>query len=118
MAKNPTPEIAIFSFPANGHVPADLTRRELKLTAILYGKLGAAEPLRRTGRLPDRIGGSWNWVPMNVVMRERGSARRLILTDDERLLLRAILREGRLPGGAVFLLPSDPPAVSTGRQNS
>ena len=100
-------EFAIFSY-GNDDVPNDLTARELKLTAILYTKLGASKVLRNTGTLPDEIGGNWNWVPMNVVMRERGGDDPLTLTDDERLVYDAIVREGRLPGGALLLQGPNP----------
>ena len=79
-----------------------LTEQELKLTAVVYARLGAVPPLRQTGRLPDRIGGLWNVIPMRVVLRERGSDP--TLTPDEQLVYDAILREGRLPGGAVRLV--------------
>lgn len=98
----PDRDLAIFSF-GNDDVPNELTPRELKLTAILYAKLGAATAVRKTGRLPDQIGGNWNWVPMGVVMRERGADAPLVLTDDEQLVHDAIVRENRLPGGAVLL---------------
>ena len=79
----------------------DLKERELKLTAIVYARMGAAAHLRATGRLPDRIGGLWNVIPMRLVIEERGTDP--ILTPDERLVYEAIIREGRLPGGAVHL---------------
>ena len=100
---SPHGELAVFSF-GNGDVPKDLTPRELQLTAILYTKLGAAEAVRKQGTLPDAIGGNWNWVPMNVVVRERGADAPLTLAADEQLVHDAILREGRLPGGAVRLV--------------
>ena len=100
---SPHGELAVFSF-GNGDVPKDLTPRELQLTAILYTKLGADDVVRTTGRLPDHLGGNWNWVPMNVVMRERGADAPLTLAADEQLVHDAILREGRLPGGAVRLV--------------
>ena len=45
------------------------------------------------------IGGSYNWVAMNVII----PAAVLTLDLDEQLVYEAILREGRLPGGAVLL---------------
>jgi hypothetical protein len=64
--------------------------------------MGAAKHLRETGRLPDRIGGLWNVIPMRLVIEERGTDP--TLTSDEMLVYEAILREGRLPGGAVRLV--------------
>jgi len=82
-----------------------LTLRELKLTACVYAKHGAADYLRETGRLPDQIGGPWSFIPMNLVIKERGTDP--VLTEDEQLILDAILRERRLPGGCVRLVGDD-----------
>ena len=84
----------------------DLTERELRLTAAVYARMGAARHLRQTGRLPDQIGGAWNIIAMRVVLRERGTDP--TLTPDEQLVFDAILREGRLPGGAVRLVEKAP----------
>jgi hypothetical protein len=84
----------------------DLTERELRLTAAVYARLGAARHLRQTGRLPDQIGGAWNIIAMRVVLRERGTDP--TLTPDEQLVFDAIIREGRLPGGAVRLVEKAP----------
>ncbi len=81
---------------------SDLTERELKLTAAIYAKHGAARHLRETGKLPDVIGGPWSVIPMRHVIEERGTD--IELTEDERLIYDALLREGRLPGGAVRLV--------------
>jgi hypothetical protein len=78
------------------------SERELKVTAVLYVRLGAVPYLRETGRLADRIGGTWNSIPMNLVLRERGTDP--TLTEDEQLVYDAIIREHRLPGGAVRLI--------------
>ena len=78
-----------------------LGERELKLTAALYTCLGAAKYVRETGRLPEAIGGARSHIPMSLILRGRG--RDITLTPDEQLVHEAILREGRLPGGAVRL---------------
>jgi hypothetical protein len=78
-----------------------LTERELRLTAAVYARHGAAAHLRETGRLPDRIGGPWSVIPMRLIIEERGPD--LTLTPDEQLVYESILREERLPGGAVRL---------------
>ena len=62
----------------------------------------AAKHLRDTGRLPEFIGGACSVIPMRVVLEERGADP--VLTDDEQLILDAMLREGRLPGGGVRLV--------------
>jgi hypothetical protein len=79
----------------------NLTEQELKLTAAVYARMGAVAHLRKTGRLPDKIGGLWNVIPMRIIIQERGAD--LTLTADEQLVYEAILREGQLPGGAVRL---------------
>jgi hypothetical protein len=71
----------------------------MRLTAIVYARLGVVPHLKRTGRLPDTIGGPWNWIPARLVIAERATDPQL--TDDERLVYEAILREGWLPGGRV-----------------
>ncbi|GIW37838.1 MAG: hypothetical protein KatS3mg074_236 [Meiothermus sp.] len=82
-----------------------ISDRELRLTAVVYARLGVVPYLRMHGRLPDRIGGPWNIIPMRLVIEERGTDPEL--TDDERLVYEAILREGRLPGGSVVLLDEE-----------
>ncbi len=82
-----------------------ISDRELRLTAVVYARLGVVPYLRTHGRLPDRIGGPWNLIPMRLVIEERGTDPEL--TDDERLVYEAILREGRLPGGSVVLLDEE-----------
>ena len=79
----------------------DLTLRELKLTAILYARHGAAKHLQETGKLPDRVGGPWSVIPTRLILEERGTDP--TLTPDEQLVYDAILREQRLPGGAIRL---------------
>lgn len=80
-----------------------ISERELRLTAAVYAKhLGVAEHVRRTGRLPETIGGPWDVIVMNVVIKERGTD--FELTPDEQMICDAIVREGRLPGGSVVLI--------------
>ena len=81
---------------------SDLSDRELRLTAVVYARLGVVPHLKRTGRLPETIGGPWNCIPMRLAISERGADPEL--TADERLVYEAIFHEGRLPGGAVRLL--------------
>jgi len=83
------------------------SERELKVTAVLYARLGAVAHLRETGRLADRIGGMQNYIPMNLVLRERGTDP--TLTEEEQLVYEAIVREHRLPGGAVRLVSEASP---------
>lgn len=78
--------------------------QELKLTAMLYAvRPGVVDHVRRTGHLPEYIPSAGNSIGANVLRRERG--RDPDLTEDEQLVLEAILRDRRLPGGAVHLVP-------------
>lgn len=83
------------------------SERELRVTAVFYVRLGAVAHLRETGRLADRIGGMQNYIPMNLVLRERGTDP--TLTEEEQLVYDAIVREHRLPGGAVRLINESSP---------
>lgn len=82
-----------------------INENELKLTAAVYAKHGAARHLRETGKLPEKIGGPWSVIPMRRQIEERG--RDLTLTEDEQLVYDAIIREGRLPGGCVRLVEKE-----------
>lgn len=88
------------------HVLFGLTEQELRLTAAVYAKLSVHKYLREHGRLPDTIGGAHSLIVMKVVLNERG--RDLTLTADEQAIYDAIVREQRLPGGAVRLIPEEP----------
>ena len=79
-----------------------LTDRELRLTAAVYARHGAARHLREIGKLPDVVGGPWSVIPMRLIIEERGLD--IELTPDEQLVYDAIIREGRLPGGTVRLV--------------
>ncbi len=91
---------------------------ELRLTAAVYTLLGAASYLKEHGRLPDRIGGPWNYLPANYMIQQRGTD--FELDEDERPVYEAILREHRLPGGSMVLVDErdkDPkPAPKTKRK--
>ena len=82
------------------------TEQELKLTAGLYTMRGAAEHVRRTGKLPETIYTGGMHIGMRILIEERG--RDITLTVDEQLFYSAILEERRLPGGCVRLLPEGP----------
>lgn len=84
----------------------EITDRELRVTAPTYARQGAAKYLKEHGRLPVVIGGLWNYIPQNLVLKERGPD--LVLTDDEQLVYDAIMRESRLPGGVTRLVERRP----------
>ncbi len=79
------------------------SERELRLTAAVYARHnGVTEHVRRTGRLPKRIGGAWSVLVMNAVIKERGTD--FELTPEEQVIYDTIVREQRLPGGSVVLI--------------
>jgi hypothetical protein len=82
-----------------------ISERALRLTAAVYTLLGAADYLKVHGRLPERIGGPWNYLPANYIIEQRGLE--FELTEDELLVYEAIRRERRLPGGSVVLLDEE-----------
>jgi hypothetical protein len=84
-----------------------LSNRELKLTAALYAlKPGVRDHVRETGELPERIPTGGSDIAMRVLIEQRGTD--LELTDDEELVLQAIVRSRRLPGGHPILLEEEP----------
>ena len=83
-----------------------LSDKELKLTAAVYTRLGVVAHLKKTGKLPDSIGGLHSVIPMRMIIEERGTD--LTLTPDEQLVYDAMIREGRRPGGAVRLVEKPP----------
>lgn len=84
----------------------ELTVQELKLTAALYAKRGAADYVKQTGKLPKTINNGGMHIGMRLLIAERG--RDITLTPDEQVVYDAIVREKRLPGGAVHLVPEQP----------
>ncbi len=81
-----------------------ISEQELKLTAAIYAKInGVVDHIRQTGKLPDTINPGGAHIGANLLIRERG--RDITLTEEEQLVYDAILREGRLPGGHVILVP-------------
>lgn len=79
---------------------------ELKLTAVVYCKHGAAIYLKSHGRLPKKVGGPWSVIPMRLALEERGSDP--VLTADESLVYEALVREGTFPGGVVRIVSRSP----------
>lgn len=85
----------------------ELSIQELKLTAAIYTKIrGVLDHIRETGKLPQVIDNGGAHIGANLLIRARG--RDITLTDDEQLVFDAILRENRLPGGCVRLVPEKP----------
>jgi hypothetical protein len=80
-----------------------LTERELKLTAAVYAtRSWVVEQVRTTGKLPESIPTGGVHIGMRLLIERRGAD--LALTSDEQLIYDAIVREARLPGGAVRLV--------------
>jgi hypothetical protein len=90
---------------SRGRTGVELTEQELKLTAALYAKRGAADHVKRTGKLPQSIGTGGMHIGMRLLIEERG--RDITLTLEEQLVYDAIKRERRLPGGSVRLVPRE-----------
>lgn len=88
-----------------------LSDRELKLTAALYAaRPGVVDHVRETGELPPRIPRGGGDIGLRLLIERRGTD--IELTDDEQLVLDAILRDGRLPGGSAILIDDDGPEGS------
>jgi hypothetical protein len=84
-----------------------LTEQELKLTAAIYtSRESIVEAVRETGKLPEIIEPGGFPTAMNVRLRTRG--RNLTLSEKEQLVYDVILRERRVPGACVKLLPETP----------
>jgi hypothetical protein len=81
----------------------EYSERELKLTAALYaGRRDVLEYVRSTGKLPAEIPTGGAHIGMRLLIERRGVD--IELTPDEQLVYDVILREKRLPGGAVHLV--------------
>jgi len=79
------------------------TNKELKLTAALYAsREWILEYLRENGRLPDENPTGGMHIGMRVIIERRGTD--ITLTDKEKLIYDALIREKRLPGGGVRLI--------------
>ena len=77
--------------------------REIKVTAMVYAsRRSIVEHVRATGKLPDVIPLGGFPTACNVLVRERGTDP--ILSENEKLVYDAIIRERRLPGGGVLLV--------------
>ena len=77
--------------------------KEIKVTAMVYATRDyLVDLVKSTGRLPKSIPHPGGFiVPLRVLIERRGIDP--ILTDDEKLVFEAILREKRLPGGCARL---------------
>ena len=83
----------------------EYTHPELKLTAILYAhNPQVVAYLKKNGKLPDVIHDAGFATGLRITIETRG--RDPELSDMEFLVYEAILREGRLPGGAVRMVNS------------
>jgi hypothetical protein len=86
-----------------------LTDRELRLTAALYAlKPRVLEHVKATGELPEHIPTGGSDIAMRWLIEHRGTD--IELTADEELVLQAIVRSRRLPGGHPILLDREPRA--------
>jgi hypothetical protein len=70
---------------------------------VYAARPGVVAITRQTGQLPPTIATGGANIADNLIIRRRG--RDFTLNEDEQLVYDAILREGRLPGGGVTLIP-------------
>ncbi len=85
--------------------PVERSNNEIKLTAAVYATQNDwLQHVKDTGRLPENPNPRpWLVHVVNHIIRNRG--RDITLSPDEQLVYDAILRERRLPGGGVILVP-------------
>jgi len=85
--------------------PEQRSNKEIKLTAAVYAtQKDWLQHVKDTGRLPeDPKPRPWLGGVANVIIRRRG--RDITLSPDEQRVYDAILKERRLPGGGVILVP-------------
>ena len=77
--------------------------RSLKMTAALYAtRREVVEHVRRHGRLPEAINSAGFPTAFGVILRRRGTD--LVLTEKEKTVLDALIREDRRPGGRVRVI--------------
>ncbi|NMC53311.1 MAG: hypothetical protein GYA48_06720 [Chloroflexi bacterium] len=79
----------------------------LKVTAMVYATVpSVVEHVRQTGHLPKKITAGGLHIAMRVLMEQRG--RDPVLNEKEQMVLEAILRDRRLPGGGVVFVDPEP----------
>jgi hypothetical protein len=84
------------------------TEEELRFTAVLYAtRQDVIEHIQNNGKLPKEIALGGFPTAARVLFREGRTG--CILTPTQQLVFNAILREKRLPGGGVILVPGAPP---------
>lgn len=87
----------------NEYSENEYSDQELKLTAAIYATNDwVVDTIRQTGKLPEEIPNGGVHIAMKVIIRKRGTD--ITLSEDEKIVYEAILREGRLPGGVVRLV--------------
>ena len=79
------------------------SNREIKITAAMYAaRHGVVESVRASGRLPKSIPMGGAEIQLRYLIERRGTD--ITLTEDEKLVYDAILRERTLPGGSAHLI--------------
>jgi len=87
------------------------TEHELQLTAVLYAtREDVVKHVTSKGKLPSKIPLGGFPTAMNFLLRRRGL--NPPLTDNERLVFEAIMRDKLLPGGGVILIEENIPIYS------
>ena len=86
----------------------EINDRELRLTAAVYTRLrGVLTHVKEFGTLPQQINASYAYIPMRLIIEERGTD--ITLTPNEQLVYDALIKGGRLTGGSVHLVGKDKP---------
>ena len=77
--------------------------RSLKMTAALYAtRREVVEHVRKHERLPEAINTAGFPTAFGVILQRRGTD--LVLTEKEKMVLDALMREDRRPGGRVRVI--------------
>lgn len=94
---------------AHGARPG-INDRELKLTAALYTlRKGVLDHVRETGELPSGLGPMYGGeIALRLIIEKRGTD--IVLSEDEQLVMQAMLRGRRLPYGHAALVQDHVPA--------
>ncbi len=81
----------------------EYSNKSVKLTAAVYATSEkVVKYVKEYGKLPDEIYSGGLHIAMRVIIEKRGTD--IILTEKEKLIYDAIIREGRMPGGSVKLV--------------
>ena len=88
-------------------VKKEYSNKSIKLTAAVYATSEKVVAyVREHSKLPDEIYTGGLHIAMRIIIERRGTD--ITLTEKEKLIYDANIREGRMPGGAVKLVEDYP----------